>query len=331
MSDKTPWSPNEEVYLLQGLVKNYGDFHTIKSSFPFEPYRTATDLSDKWHDMSEQIDDEEKEIISKFKQHSSMLSRPAMFSYSQKISYSTPNASSFESEFRDLPSLSQRTYSTESGTHISVNESNDLLDITLNTHFDTQKVLNIVKNGLAKIVADEELQNTLIQEFNKSISNKGRQIAIDDLSRRMKIINESRESDFVEKECQYVQYQYNKIFEYAKFKVNHSIRRSPNNVQYIEKNECNEGFSVVYAIVDKIQWPVMDKSPLITLKKDFHSVFVSTITQMINIVASDQEILKTLIKYFQWIASMDPEETIDSQIRPPAHTLFLKARQNLKA
>ena len=70
----------------------------------------------------------------------------------------------------------------------------------LNYQFDTLNINKIVQQVLNKTIDDITLKATLLNKFKESLSQRGKQYAIEDINRKLQFINEMKEITQIENE-----------------------------------------------------------------------------------------------------------------------------------
>lgn len=185
-----PWTEDEDFYLSQWHAMYGGSdpkrFEKILETFTFREGRTAEDLADRWRELTEQVEPEDLEKL----KSPEVKPHRQTWTYRFEPQVELPDVEKMVKEYRDLPSLSMKTQSAEVRSSKFEHDDQNINEMCLNNHFDAKGVKNIVQNVLQRSVDDDILRETLLTEFMDGLAAKGREFAVQDFTRKLRIINE---------------------------------------------------------------------------------------------------------------------------------------------
>ena len=201
MDFQEPWTEDEDFYLSQGyaIFHNSTDIFTkIKEYFPFKEFRTVSELNDRWRFLNDQIESEEQDTIDRIKSASKYHSQT--WTYNFEPTFEQQDFNKFFEDYKKMPSLSMQTQFQELQNNKFINENQNINEMCLNYQFDTLNINKIVQQVLNKTIDDITLKATLLNKFKESLSQRGKQYAIEDINRKLQFINEMKEITQIENE-----------------------------------------------------------------------------------------------------------------------------------
>jgi hypothetical protein len=275
--DIQAWTPDEDIFLSQGYAAfhdertNQPDFVQIHDRFPFHETRKVGDLADRWRDITEHLEAEDQEVITRMRT-SSKTHRPQSWTYRCEPPAETPSLPDILEDYRQMPSLALKTQLTESSVGRFATDSRNVNESCLNHQFEAGSVNHIVLEVLQKIVDDVPLRETLSREFRTALVRRGREFATRDASRKLEIINEIKDAAVAEQERQL-------MFDYfERLMQGIQARTSRQGVGDAIVDDC---ISVLAALADVV-WPARPSAIVEGLQKDFKKRFAQTTTTFLR-------------------------------------------------
>ena len=289
------WTEDEDFYLSQGYAIFPSDFEKIKQYFPFREGRTASDLSDRWRELNDQL---ESEGLEKLKQPDVKPHRQT-WTYRFEPQIETPDVEEMIEQYRRMPSLSMKTQSAEVRSTKFEHDEQNINEMCLNHQFDANSVRQIVQGGLQRIVDDEILRETLITEFMEGLAVKGREFVVQDFGRKLRIINDMEPSQ-ADTEVKILAEQLKRIF----------------NV-IMERAKFPQGAALLAMMMQlqKIEWPPKMSQPVERLKNQFRQIYLHASAQLLN--GFQYRIDQWWVQFMKSLVVMDVNQELDQFLTNP--------------
>ena len=317
------FTPEEDVYLLQFSVIYQENFQRIQANVPQLNKKTVAQLQDRWKELTEQLDSPTSDAIEKFKKQSGAF-RPGHYCYNTEIKQNIPTEDELIEVFNDIPSLSQRAISGESGSEENADILSDIRETTLNFAFDAKTIFDNINQCFNHLITDEELRKAMMSEIRQKINEKGRFLAIQDFNYRLKQINERIDPRNGEKEAEYLSIVFSNHLHFVDKKAESIKSQVVSRKLNSATASSNELVSILMSL-GKIEWPETSQPHLIKLKKDCDRAFINTCSNLINIMEIDCETIYA--SFFDMVIDMDNEMLLEKLVRNPHINAFIKQQK----
>ncbi|KAH0792477.1 hypothetical protein GPJ56_003654 [Histomonas meleagridis] len=309
------WTEDEDFFLSQGYAIYHDDkqevFDKIRRDFPFKQSRTSADLADRWRYLMDQLEAEDQDTIQRIKDGKF---RPQTWTYSQEPRVQMPDVDQMIEQFRQMPSLAMKTQFAEIQTSKFSDDNQNINEVCLNYQFDVDSINKIVENVLKKTVDDETLRKTLQTEFQKSLAQKGREFSVEDISRRLNIINEMTDPNQSFTESKSMIGHFDKIFT--------GIRQK---IQYNQQVAVTQDSFAILRILSTIQWPLSKTPNVDNIQKEFNRMYFGCFAEMFNRIR-DPNSFQMYKLYIDFAISIDVNNDLEPLINPNLRPLFAKQR-----
>ena len=261
----------------------------------------------------DQLESEDQETIQRIKEASKY--HPQTWTYNLEPRVQTPDVDKLIDQFRQMPSLAMKTQFTEIKTSKFSSDHQNINEMCLNYQFDAGNINKIVQNVLSKTIDDETLRQTLLIEFRKSLSNKGREFAIEDINRRLNIINEMIDSTQSFQEAKSLIGNFDKIFTGIRQKLQYNQQAAV----------VQDNFSLL-RLLHTIQWPENKSQSVESIQKEFNQMFFGCYANVFNGQLIDVSRFQIYKPYIEFAISVDMNNDLEALLNPKLKPIFAKLR-----